>query len=87
MVSTPWCPACLKFFWTRERVVHHLRRARKCLARVREHAPRMPPEQASRLDREAAPEQSANLRAGFPHRFAAAPCIQALGPLPAWAYE
>ena len=47
----------------------------------------MPPEQASRLDREAAPEQSANLRAGFPHRFAAAPCIQALGPLPAWAYE
>ena len=78
-------PSLHEVFWTRERVVYHLKKSRFCLPLMREHLQPLVADRAARLDRQAASEQSANIRTGFQPRFASRPCLQADGLLPAWA--
>ena len=74
------CLGCLKMFWQRERVLHHLKRSR-CGPLAKSILAPLSLEQSLQLDEQAAHEARQNLAQGRGHRFAKEPCVQLQGPL------
>ena len=84
-VDNDTCPACLTCFWSRERLVYHLKKAKFCLGLIVNNCSPMPQREANALDAQSAAVQRGNLRVGFSPRVAMRPAIRAAGPFPAWA--
>ena len=76
------CVVCLKMFWTRERVVNHIRyRSKVCREWHLKHEPYFSQEQADGFDSECM-ELNRSLQAvGCRRHKAAKPCVQLCGPL------
>ena len=81
------CPACLKEFHTRERLVCHLKVAGRCWEAVTVLVPPLAPEEVVRLDVESAQVQRANRRAGMHDRKAHLPAYRIPGPLPEMPFQ
>ena len=74
------CTCCLREFWTRERCIYHVKKTR-CITMMRLHIEPISAAAAAALDKEAAPQQRRNTKAGRNPRFAELPAIRAQGPL------
>ena len=69
-------------FHTRERLVSHLKAAKRCWETITTLLPPLPPAEVARLDAEASHTQRSNCRAGLPARKADLPAYRLPGPLP-----
>ena len=75
------CPVCLKEYWHRDRVVHHLSKGR-CSTMARLHLPQM----SSQVEREtAATWRKCGQRPSSGFGLQDREIVQALGPIPLWA--
>ena len=84
-VLSTHCQCCLKEFWSRERMLHHLKRAERCWLKVQEAIVALPDDIVDELDAAQAHVQRENVAKGLPFRFAAVRSRRLQGPLPAWA--
>lgn len=79
-IHTEHCTCCMLHFWSRERVLYHVRKSKRCLAYHMSYVPAMRREEADALDAQSSAAQTANLRSGLQPRFAHLPCVRAAGP-------
>ena len=79
------CQCCLREFWSRERMLQHLKRAERCWNRIQKAIVALPDDVVDELDAAQAHVQRENKAKGLPFRFAAIRSRRLQGPLPAWA--
>lgn len=80
-ISGSICACCLMDFWTRDRVLYHIKRSRICSTFYELRVQDLPSEEVQMLDREAAAQQRRDLRAGLPARHATRPPVRVAGPI------
>ena len=82
LVDGVHCPVCLKLFWTRERVINHVRyRSGVCLANLLIRGPCLSVSEAEELDCLEHGAHVAKSKAGQRSHHAAIPAVQLQGPL------
>ena len=80
------CPCCLRYFHTRNRVLHHLRNpSRHCYKRLLEQQPFLTKEESDHLDEQENERLKCARKAGQPEPSARLPFFTLPGPLEAWA--
>ena len=81
-VSGTQCPICLVEWWSRERIINHLRyRSPTCRLNLLMYPPELTIQQAEELDREAVELYRSLAKSGRRRHAAVQPCVQALGPM------
>ena len=76
------CQCCLYNFWTRERLVYHVKKAVRCKSYYETRVSDLPRDRQKQLDHDAAGVRRANTKAGMPPRHAFDPPVRCQGPLP-----
>ena len=80
------CPCCLRYFHTRNTVLHHLRYpTRHCYKRLFEQQPFLSKEESDQLDEQENERQKQARKAGQPEASARLPFFTLQGPHEAWA--
>ena len=82
-VGSNWhCLVCMKMFWSRERVVNHIRyRSKVCRTQMLTNPPPYTPEQADDFDLEEAKSNRELSHRGSRRHKAVKPCVQLIGPI------
>ena len=80
-IDVTHCPACMKEFWTRPRILHHFYRAPLCRQHIFDHFPVLAADCVSELDDAASTLSRKLVIEGLP-RFAGLPAVRLSGPKP-----
>ena len=81
-MADTFCPVCLKQFWSRERVVNHIRyRSKVCLANLKLRGPCLTTLEADELDVVEHGAHAKLARSGLRSHHASIPAVQLAGPL------